>query len=45
MEQVGALFHVGVINVGNKYHHMRGDRHSQDLLTHHGWLTGAANTC
>jgi len=38
MEQVGALFYVGVINVGNKYHHMVGDRFCQDC----GWLTGAS---
>jgi len=30
MEQVGALFYVGVINVGSKYHHMMGDRICQD---------------
>jgi hypothetical protein len=26
VEQVGALFYVGVINVGDKYHHMTVDR-------------------
>lgn len=38
MEQVGALFYVGVNSVGNKYHHMMGDRICQDC----GWLTGAS---
>jgi hypothetical protein len=31
MEQVGALFYVGVVKVGNKYHHMTGNRNCQDL--------------
>jgi hypothetical protein len=42
MKQAGALFYVGVINVGSKYHHMTGDRNYEDLLTHRGWLTGAS---